>query len=162
MTLEETLRKIVREGVRTTPTPRHTAALLFAWTDRLAPGVPPRIMSEVTQFYTRTLSGIDPGVHDSGDVYLIAVVDRPIVKVGVSRDVGKRLEDLQSTNPDALQVLAILAGGRKLERLLLHALQPHRIRGEWFRFERELEILLELAAVGRQHWGNSWVLENQA
>ncbi|AJT62476.3 hypothetical protein T261_0787 [Streptomyces lydicus] len=56
------------------------------------------------------------------------------VKIGTSVSPEKRLKELQTGNPDRLEVLWYTSGGRELEALLHQAFADHRVEGEWFDF----------------------------
>lgn len=63
---------------------------------------------------------------------------RPFVKIGMTVDVEARFRQLLATNPFDLEMVAILAGGRAVERALHLRFAAHRHRDEWFREEGEL------------------------
>lgn len=60
------------------------------------------------------------------------------IKIGVSRNVEKRLKSLQNASPLKLKCLGIIAGGRDLERTLHIRFAPSRLHGEWFSPEKKL------------------------
>ncbi len=67
-------------------------------------------------------------------VYVIGSAGSTRVKIGTSVSPEKRLKELQTGNPDRLEVLWSTFGGRELEGLLHRAFADHRIEGEWFDF----------------------------
>ena len=85
-------------------------------------------------------------------VYVIGEVGPPevgieYVKVGVTRHVGYRLKELQTSNPRELQVLLTvgpLADAEKIETMVHRMLRPQLERGEWFRFTPEVVAMMEL------------------
>jgi hypothetical protein len=78
-------------------------------------------------------------------VYVIACEGFGLYKIGMARDVGKRLMFLQGSSPFPLRVIAVADGKRALERRLHHQFFPHWVRGEWFQFdEDELGRALDL------------------
>jgi hypothetical protein len=68
--------------------------------------------------------------------YLIRCGD--FVKIGITSDIEGRLRALESCNPHTLTVIALLRGGRALERALHKRFAEQRHRDEWFREEGEL------------------------
>lgn len=86
-------------------------------------------------------------------VYFIQVAQpNGPIKIGIAADVRKRLEGLQTGNPERLVLLAELAGG-VAEEIELHArFDSGRIRGEWFR--ADTPGLAELIAWILRHDGN--------
>lgn len=61
------------------------------------------------------------------------------IKVGVARDIKKRLAGLQTGNPHELEVLGVLPGSGRLEKMLHHRFGLYRVRTtEWFVAAQEL------------------------
>jgi len=77
-----------------------------------------------------------------GYCYVVGDKGRRFVKIGHSRDVGKRVNQLQVGFPYDLLVFAIFDGGRAIEARMHEAFQEHRLRGEWFKVEGSLETWL--------------------
>src|SRR5512147_2317648 len=69
---------------------------------------------------------------DPGWVYFI-VSDDHHIKVGWSGDPDERLKALRVATPHKLTLLEAVPGSRVDEEDLKDALQPHCVRGEWFR-----------------------------
>lgn len=69
-------------------------------------------------------------------IYFISSGDA--VKIGISQDVARRLESLQCGSPVELTLLGTRPGGEVEERALHQKFAHLRIRGEWFRLERDL------------------------
>src|SRR5208283_988073 len=72
--------------------------------------------------------------------YVIQCGGTGFVKIGKSNRVGSRLSNLQSANPHPLEILVLLpdvVGFR--EEDLHYRFRGSRDRGEWFRFEKDLE-----------------------
>jgi hypothetical protein len=67
-------------------------------------------------------------------VYVIGSDRLGYVKIGHSANPEARLADLQVGNPLPLRILAVLGGGRELEKLLHDNFATHRVVGEWFDF----------------------------
>ena len=82
-------------------------------------------------------------------VYLIGSLDSRLVKIGMSDDVQRRLDQLQRMSPAVLRVLWQTEGGRELEAALHRKLWKYRQHGEWFDFgNRDAVSLVSRAAVG--------------
>ena len=64
------------------------------------------------------------------------------VKIGYSKDVTKRIKELQTASPTPIKVLAVLPGGYKTERELHNLFYKHRKEGEWFKLVREIKYFL--------------------
>ncbi|GGY71276.1 hypothetical protein GCM10010363_60650 [Streptomyces omiyaensis] len=67
-------------------------------------------------------------------VYVIGPVGSTRVKIGTSNNPEKRLKELQTGNPERLEVLWSTHGGRELESALHGAFAAFRVEGEWFDF----------------------------
>ncbi len=67
-------------------------------------------------------------------VYVIGPPGSGRVKIGTSLNPQKRLKELQTGNPDRLEVLWAAPGGRDLESALHRTFSAYRIEGEWFDF----------------------------
>jgi hypothetical protein len=76
-------------------------------------------------------------------VYFIGVSG--CVKIGYSTEVGKRLLELQRSNPLPLTVHAVMIGPVALEQSLHIRFGSLWVHGEWFRREGALAELLEKA-----------------
>lgn len=76
-------------------------------------------------------------------VYFIGVSGH--IKIGYSTEVGKRLLELQRSNPLPLTVHAVMIGPVALERALHIRFGSLWVHGEWFRREGALAELLEKA-----------------
>ncbi len=63
-------------------------------------------------------------------VYFIRCLDT--VKIGYSSGLSRK-EQLQTGNPSQLEIIAIIPGGRQLERLLHQRFAEYNVRKEWFR-----------------------------
>ncbi|WP_187278259.1 GIY-YIG nuclease family protein [Methylobacterium sp. WL7] len=62
----------------------------------------------------------------------------PFVKIGMAVDVETRFRTLLASNPFDLEMVAILPGGRAVERALHLRFAAYKHRDEWFREEGEL------------------------
>ncbi|MFJ6486308.1 GIY-YIG nuclease family protein [Streptomyces sp. NPDC091682] len=67
-------------------------------------------------------------------VYVIGSVESTRVKIGTSVNPKKRLKELQTGNPERLELRWCTSGGRELETMLHQAFAAHRVEGEWFDF----------------------------
>ena len=65
-------------------------------------------------------------------VYFIRIGEDGPIKIGLTDDVKRRLEQLQTAHPDALRVIACVPGDRRLEAHLHQRFSAERISGEWF------------------------------
>lgn len=71
--------------------------------------------------------------HTAKDVYFIQGQETKRIKIGVSHDVVKRLQKLQTGASERLELLAVVeAGGEELERDLHARFGKYRTHGEWF------------------------------
>ncbi|WP_353963279.1 GIY-YIG nuclease family protein [Streptomyces sp. NBC_01549] len=80
-------------------------------------------------------------------VYVIGAVGSTRVKIGRSRNLGKRLAELQRMSPLPLTVLCTYSGGAELESALHRHFQGSRTHGEWFDFGDTDPIVATEAAV---------------
>lgn len=60
------------------------------------------------------------------------------IKIGTSRNIKKRLNELQANSPVKLKVLSTIGGGRREESKLHRIFKKYRMYNEWFRPEDEL------------------------
>lgn len=67
-----------------------------------------------------------------GRVYCIINFERNAAKIGTTRNVRKRLQQLQTASPDALYLHEQIRGGKTKERELHRRYAKHRLTGEWF------------------------------
>lgn len=79
-----------------------------------------------------------------GFVYFIRSGDGPI-KIGYSKNVQRRLKDLQTISPYPLSILATYPGCPSDERRFHRLFAEHRLEGEWFAPHED--ILAEIEAV---------------
>ncbi|MFE7116605.1 GIY-YIG nuclease family protein [Streptomyces sp. NPDC057654] len=86
-------------------------------------------------------------------VYVIGAAGSTRVKIGTSTSPEKRLKELQTGNPDRLEVLWHTPGGRELENLLHQAFAGHRAEGEWFDFG-DVQPVGAIPAAVHQRLGN--------
>ncbi len=65
------------------------------------------------------------------------------VKIGYSDNPYRRLADLQVSNSEDLTVLLVITGGRIKEQELHRQFKEQRIRGEWFKFESNIQSYID-------------------
>lgn len=79
-------------------------------------------------------------------VYFVQALDVGLIKIGLAKNIRKRLSGLDSQSAVALTFLGYVPGGRAVE-LELHArFGSHRVRGEWFHPVEELLALIAEAS----------------
>lgn len=61
------------------------------------------------------------------------------VKIGYSKNPKKRLDELQTGNPEKLKLIAVMQGNLQTEKSLHDLYSNKRIRGEWFRYIGDLK-----------------------
>ena len=71
-----------------------------------------------------------------GFIYVIRAGER--VKVGFSRNVERRLREMQTHSPDDLELVLAVAGSPVLEHELHARFGDLSLRGEWFRYEQPI------------------------
>jgi T5orf172 domain len=100
-------------------------------------------------------SSRDPDTEAYGLVYFFGHESTGPVKVGftTNADVRVRLRQLQTGNPDKLDVLGVVPAYARIERSLQRFLDPHSIRGEWFEREAALVLLKRLELSATYHPG---------
>jgi hypothetical protein len=79
-------------------------------------------------------------------VYFIQV--RGMVKIGFSSMIVNRMSKLASSSPTRVQLLAIMLGGRSVERKIHETLAADRIKGEWFRRSEDVKRMIAFARNG--------------
>jgi hypothetical protein len=67
-----------------------------------------------------------------GFVYVIHAQGCGLFKIGWAKDPAKRIRDLQTASPDALELVGSRPGTLRDEADLHRRFRPLRIRGEWF------------------------------
>lgn len=85
-------------------------------------------------------------------VYIVQLGYRPVVKIGITRDIWARLKTLQDANPEILRVRAVLDGDAEREAQLHLRFMQHWIRGEWFRLEGSLKQYIESLQRPAMRW----------
>src|SRR5262245_24163164 len=75
-------------------------------------------------------------------IYFIHNVRSAAVKVGCSDDPKSRLAQLQTGCPDLLELLGCIPGDERTETALHRVFRRYHLRGEWFRADAALLILI--------------------
>lgn len=89
----------------------------------------------------RRFSGVNNSKQADKKQYLYGISDGNMIKLGMSCDIKKRLEALQTSNPRNLKIVWEYYTGkctktaRALERKLHRRCKKYRVRGEWFELE---------------------------
>lgn len=86
---------------------------------------------------------------EKGGLYFIRQCSGGPVKIGIADNFKRRLNALQSGHHEKLVIVATIADRTDLERRLHFALRQYRVRGEWFKWEPEVELVCALAREGR-------------
>ncbi len=76
-------------------------------------------------------------------VYFILNYDSKAVKIGIAKNVGRRMASLQTSSPSELKLIGKIraksvAKARELEKSLHQTFDKYLIRGEWFKAEIDL------------------------
>lgn len=76
-------------------------------------------------------------------IYFILNYDSQAVKIGIAKNVKRRLASLQTSSPSELELLSTIKtksvnNARKIEKSLHEKFDKNRIRGEWFKANVEL------------------------
>lgn len=86
--------------------------------------------------------------------FVYFITDGEFIKIGISNNIQKRINSIQTGNPKRLELLRSIectfeSHAINLEKLLHRALSEHRVKGEWFAISQEkinqLPLLLYLA-----------------
>jgi hypothetical protein len=93
---------------------------------------------ELKQQESKRIKELDEQRRRASVVYVMWRMSDGLVKIGYSTDVGKRLQALR-TQHGSLDVLFTFPGGREVERQHHERFAVHRVKGEWFRPEGELQ-----------------------
>ena len=75
-------------------------------------------------------------------VYFIHDAESHAVKIGTSVEIERRLRELQTSSPRDLVCIGTLPGGPEDEKRLHVMLAKFRIRGEWFRDDEDLMLMI--------------------
>lgn len=75
-------------------------------------------------------------------IYFILDRDAALVKIGHAIDPWRRLSQIQVSNPSKLEIVAVQGGGPVEEAQLHDRFAASHFRGEWFRFDPELQAFV--------------------
>jgi DNA-binding XRE family transcriptional regulator len=70
-------------------------------------------------------------------IYLVAHLDQ-FVKIGFTKNINKRLIQLQISSPVKLEVLHLIEGNVSLEKELHQKFKDFRVSGEWFNYDSSI------------------------
>lgn len=104
-------------------------------------------------------AGPDPSVtphtpsaaSEQGDlevVYALGTPGHQTVKIGTTKNLAKRIADIQRMSPVPLRVLWTYPGGHEVESYLHRHFKAFRSHGEWFTFESDPVELVRVAVEG--------------
>lgn len=71
-------------------------------------------------------------------VYFLHAEGTDLVKIGWTKDLKRRFDQLQTASPHRLRLLGVHIGLKAIEAIYHRDLQPYRQRGEWFFLTREV------------------------
>lgn len=92
-------------------------------------------------------------------VYAIRAHGLPFVKIGVSRDILKRLNELKTGCPTRAYVYSYLPDGTQKDERALHVkLQHWRVGGEWFHWNGSVrsELVRFVRVIDLEHEKDCW------
>jgi hypothetical protein len=102
-------------------------------------------------------------------VYFVTARQVDLVKIGCASDPFRRLDYLQTSSPVELTLEAIYPGAYDRERELHARFAQLRVRGEWFKLDAEIELMIVTAGppkrpvseadkrrLGRMHKTDKW------
>jgi hypothetical protein len=87
------------------------------------------------------------GWSEAGE-YVYFIQTRGMVKIGFSSLIVDRMSKLASSSPTPVRVLAIMLGGRAVERKVHETLAADKIKGEWFRRSEDVKRMIAFARNG--------------
>lgn len=70
-------------------------------------------------------------------IYLVAHLDQ-FVKIGFTKNINKRLSQLQVSSPVKLELLHLIEGNVTLEKELHQKFKDFRVSGEWFNYDSSI------------------------
>lgn len=79
----------------------------------------------------------------SQKVYFIGSVEMRCVKIGVTRNVDRRIAGLQTACPCELTIFAVIDGDKSTERALHSQFAEHRRHGEWFELSDDIQDFID-------------------
>jgi len=76
-------------------------------------------------------------------IYFIRIKDQPYVKIGFSKDVEKRLKQLQTSSPFDLEIIYTEFAAIEREKQLHEKYKEYQVKGEWFNISGDLEKFIK-------------------
>ena len=76
-------------------------------------------------------------------VYFALNPNDGLIKIGVSINPKSRIEALSKATASSLELIKAIDGSYKLEKSLHEKFDKHRVRGEWFRFAKEIRDFID-------------------
>ena len=77
----------------------------------------------------------EPSQRDSQHLYIIRMGDSGPIKIGVAANPHARMEELQTGNPEKLQLVKVFKNCGKYEQEAHKKFRRYRMQGEWFENE---------------------------
>ena len=74
-------------------------------------------------------------------VYFLQITEKGPIKIGLTRNVQRRLKQAQTFNYEKVKLLGYIEGSQSLETKLIHRYAEYQIRGEWFSYNLDLNNL---------------------
>ena len=104
-------------------------------------GLVDRIAADPTRVFP-SLRRHEPKVV-TGHVYFIQAQVSRAIKIGFAVDVERRLKEIQTGNPEVLEVVGAMPGTVRAEKSLHRQFRADHIRGEWFEASAALVDYIE-------------------
>lgn len=76
-------------------------------------------------------------------IYFIKSGDNGPVKIGYAVNITDRMEQLQTANPEKLEVILSLPGTFHKEKEIHEQFKHNRLRGEWFEYSDDLKRYID-------------------
>ena len=87
------------------------------------------------------------------NVYLMGIPAARSLKIGIAKDPYNRHSTIQTASPSAVLLLSCFMGGEEEESMLHSKFARYWIRGEWFKWHKEIiEEFDRRAAADHEHW----------
>ncbi len=102
--------------------------------------------------------GIWGGDEPITNIYIVRAGESGPVKVGRAKDVTARMIEIQVCNPEPVALIATFAAPESVEQRLHAALKEHHVRGEWFKWCAEIELIAALVKESKFHHIKRFVL----
>lgn len=88
--------------------------------------------------------------HPKGGVYIVRCSASGLFKIGTSKNIQKRISQLQTSSPGTLDTIAIIPCEKSLEKKLHSMFSSRRVRGEWFDLS-ESDLLYISTLISGEH-----------